>query len=88
MPLYAVIYRPSADKALKKLPKRVQRRIVLATEASGVNPRPLQSLKMQGQDNLWRIRVGDYRIVYTIEDGQLIVLVIRIAHRKDVYRGK
>ena len=50
-------------------------------------PRPIGSVKLEGEENLWRIRVGDYRIVYTIEDKKLIVLVVRIAHRKDVYRG-
>jgi mRNA interferase RelE/StbE len=87
VPAYSVIYRPSADKALKKLPEKVQKRIVTATEELGSNPHPIGSLKLAGEDNLWRIRVGDYRIVYTIENKQLIVLVVRIAHRRDVYRG-
>jgi mRNA interferase RelE/StbE len=51
------------------------------------NPRPPGVLKMSGADNLWRIRIGDYRVVYEIHDERLIVLVLRVAHRKDVYRG-
>jgi len=42
---------------------------------------------MKGHEDLWRIQVGDYRVIYTIEDGKLLVLVVRIEHRKDVYRG-
>lgn len=43
-------------------------------------------MKLAGEENLWRIRVGDYRIIYTIRDKQLLILVLRIAHRRDVYR--
>jgi mRNA interferase RelE/StbE len=83
---YAVIYKPSADKALRKLPEKVQRRIAAATEALGEDPRPPGSKKLEGADDFWRIRVGLYRVVYTIQDEALIVLVVRVAHRKDVYR--
>jgi mRNA interferase RelE/StbE len=83
---YKVIFKPSADKALSKLPVDVQRRIVAAVEALAVEPRPPGVVKMAGDDNLWRVRVGEYRIVYEIHDGQLIVLVLRVAHRRDVYR--
>ncbi len=51
-----------------------------------VNPRPKGVKKLSGLDDLYRIRVGDYRIVYQIHDDRLIVLVVRIGHRKDVYR--
>ena len=45
-------------------------------------------MKLNGDENLWRIRIGDYRVVYEIHDDRLIVLVLRVAHRKDIYRGK
>jgi mRNA interferase RelE/StbE len=83
---YAVIYKPSADKALRRLPEKVQRRIVAATAALADDPRPPGSVKLHDADDLWRIRVGQYRVVYTIQDEALIVLVLRVAHRKDVYR--
>ena len=51
------------------------------------NPRPPGCVKLQGEDVLWRIRVGDYRVVYAIREEELIVLVVKVAHRKDVYRG-
>jgi mRNA interferase RelE/StbE len=49
-------------------------------------PRPMGVEKLEGEDDLYRVRVGDYRVVFTISDERLIVLVVRIAHRKDVYR--
>jgi mRNA interferase RelE/StbE len=84
---YVVAFKPSADKALRKLPSKVQERIALATKELRDDPRPRGCKKLKGEDNLWRIRVGDYRVVYTIKDDQLIVLVVRVAHRKDVYQG-
>ncbi len=86
MPQYAVFFKPSADKALRRLPKEIQRRIIIAVNNLQDDPRPAGSMKMQGGDDLWRIRVGDYRVVYTIKDKHLVVLVLRIGHRRDVYR--
>jgi mRNA interferase RelE/StbE len=76
----------AADKALRKLPVKVQRRIAAATEALADEPRPTGCAKLHGTDDLWRIRVGQYRVVYTIEDEDLIVLVVRVAPRKDIDR--
>jgi len=84
---YAIIYKPSADKTLRKLPEKVQRRIAAATEALADDPRPPGAKELQGADELWRIRIGEYRVVYTIQDEALIVLIVRVAHRKDVYRS-
>jgi len=86
MAAYRVIVKPSADKALQKLPLDVQRRIVASLRELSVSPRPAGVVKMTGADNLWRIRVGTYRIVYEIQDARLIVLVVRIGDRKDIYR--
>jgi mRNA interferase RelE/StbE len=87
MAQYNVAFKPSADKALRKLPESVQRRIAAAAKELGDNPRPPGCAKLKGEDDLWRIRVGDYRVVYTIEDDKLLVLVVRVAHRKEVYRS-
>ena len=84
---YSVVLAPSADKQLKKLPRDAQRRIVLALEKLADAPRPRGAVKLAGEDELWRIRVGTYRAVYTIDDEKLVVLMLRIAHRKDAYRG-
>ncbi len=85
MASYRVIFKSSADKSLRKLPENVQVRIAAATEELAKNPRPPGCQKLKGEDNLGRIRVGDYRVVYSIKDDVLIVLVVRVANRKDVY---
>ena len=84
---YEVILSPKAEKQLDALPKPIQRRIAEAAEGLETNPRPHGVKKLEGADNLWRIRVGDYRLVYTIEDDRLIVLVVKIGHRREIYRG-
>jgi mRNA interferase RelE/StbE len=83
---YKVIFKPSADKALQKLPVEVQRRIVAAADALAVEPRPHGVVKMVGDNNLWRVRGGEDRLLYGNHDGQVVVLVLRVAHRRDVYR--
>jgi mRNA interferase RelE/StbE len=84
---YRVLFKPSADKALRKLPESVQKRIAAAAEELGDDPRPPGCVKLKCEADLWRIRVGDYRVVYAIQGDELLVLVVRVAHRKDVYRG-
>ena len=86
MQRYAVIAKPSVDKALLRLPENIQQRIVVAMDELALNPRPPGCVKLAGDDNLWRIRVGDYRVVYEIHDRRLLILVVRIGHRKDIYR--
>ena len=88
MAKYRVIFKPSADRQLRKLPVDVQRRIVGDVESLARNPRPAGVVKLTGDENLWRIRIGDYRVVYEIHDDRLMVLVLRVANRKDVYRKK
>ena len=79
--------KPSAAKSLARLPVDLQQRIVRALETLAGDPRPHGVVKMAGDDNLWRVRVGDFRIVYEIHDDVLLVLVLRIGHRREVYRG-
>jgi mRNA interferase RelE/StbE len=83
---YSVLLSPSAERDLGALDKPVQRRVVARIEALAENPRPAGVAKLQGVANAWRIRVGDYRVLYTIEDGRLVVLVVKIGHRREVYR--
>ena len=84
---YALDYLPGASKAIARLPRDMQRRILDGVEKLSANPRPPGSVKLTGQD-AYRIRVGDYRIIYTIHDRRLLVLVIDVGHRRDVYRRK
>jgi mRNA interferase RelE/StbE len=76
---------PSAKKELEALPKKVIQRVNAALECLAENPRPHGSLKIKGEDNLYRIRVGKYRVLYEIHDKTVTVLVVRIRHRKDAY---
>lgn len=85
---YEVSFAPAAARQLRKLPKAVQERILDAAGQLATDPRPMGVVKLEGDDELYRIRAGDYRIIYQIADEQLIVLVVRIAHRKDAYRRK
>jgi mRNA interferase RelE/StbE len=84
---YRVEIKPKAEKALGKMPKPDRVHIIRALEELEPDPRPKDAVKMVGSDSTYRVRVGDYRIVYEIVDRILFVYVVRIAHRKDVYRG-
>ena len=84
---YQVTVTPAADHVIAKLPRDVRRRIADRLVALADNPQPPGSIKLTGED-AYRIRVGDYRIIYTIQDDRLIVLVIDIGHRRDVYRRR
>ncbi len=84
---YPVEVKPSAAKSLAKLPRPFQVRIAQRIDALSVDPQPLGAEQLRGHQNLLRIRAGDYRIIYTIMDDRLIVLVVRIGHRREVYRG-
>lgn len=83
---YALQFRPAALRQLRKLPKDALRRIRTATEDLRDEPRPEGAAKLAGTHDLWRIRVGDYRVVYTIADDVLVVTVVRVGHRREVYR--
>ena len=83
--MYTITFRSSAVKELRKLSEHNRKSITDAIDVLAEVPRPNGVKKMAGV-NAWRIRVGDYRVVYSIEDRQLVVEVIRIRHRRDVYR--
>lgn len=82
---YAVSYDPKALRELGKLDKQVARRIMRAVNALAADPRPSVARALVGFPNLWRIRIGDYRAIYTVRDAELMVLVLRVAHRSSVY---
>ena len=84
---YRVLFEASAARALARAPTTMRRRLTGAIELLSIDPRPPGAVMLRGGDRgRWRVRVGDYRIVYAIEDGDLVVLVLRIAHRREVYR--
>jgi mRNA interferase RelE/StbE len=83
---YSIEFSPSAAKSFAKLDKPLRLRISGAIELLAVDPRPPAAKMLRGDEQgWWRVRVGDYRIVYTITDGRLSILVLRIGHRRDVY---
>ncbi|MGQ0635737.1 MAG: type II toxin-antitoxin system RelE family toxin [Planctomycetaceae bacterium] len=82
-----IVIAPEARRNLKRLHGAIRRRIADGIDALADDPRPPGAVRLAGDvDNLWRIRVGDYRIVYRIQDDRLIVLILRIGHRRDVYK--
>ena len=84
--MYQVKVAEEAAKFIRKQDKRIQRQIINSIRALAKNPRPQGRKKLQGHKELYRIRSGNYRIVYTIREKKLLVLVVRVAHRKDIYR--
>jgi mRNA interferase RelE/StbE len=84
---YRVEFRPAAMRALRRIPKPFKARLLTAISALADTPRPPGSVRLQGPEGFHRVRVGDYRIVYLIQDRVLVVCVVRVAHRRDVYRG-
>ncbi len=84
---YEVRLEPSAERALRKLPVQIRSRMGSRLDGLASNPRPSGCEKLGGVDDLYRVRVGDYRVVYQVSDEVLVVLVVTIGHRSDVYRG-
>ena len=85
---YKVLIKPSAVKELESISRKAdRRRIVERISALADNPRPPGSQKISGNDR-YRLRQGPYRIIYSIEDNALVVYVVKVGHRKEVYRGK
>jgi mRNA interferase RelE/StbE len=84
---YTVKISRPAEKFLRGLTdKKLYERLREAINALEENPRPANSVKLQGNEELYRVRVGDYRIVYQIQDQQLVVLIVQVGHRREIYR--
>lgn len=83
---YAVSFTASAAKDMRAFDEPTRRRVAKAVDALSASPRPEGARKLKATEDIYRIRVGDYRILYQIADRQLLVLVVRVRHRKDAYR--
>ena len=83
---YAVTFARSARRELEDLEPRHIDRVLTRIEGLASEPRPSGAKKLQGAQQLWRIRVGDYRVVYSVNDRQRVVDIVRVRHRRDVYR--
>lgn len=86
MASYRLDYTKGVDKDLRKIPGKDAVRIVRAIDKLASNPLPSGCVKLAGYDIEYRIRIGDYRVIYQIHEAVLVVLVIEIGHRKDIYR--
>lgn len=85
---YRVEIKASAVKEIAALPGREQRRVIRAIESLAAAPRPPGARKLSGSEDVYRVRVGDYRIIYQVFDKVLVVQVVRVGHRRDVYRRR
>ena len=86
MESYTITWRKSTKKDLRKIPEVDVLEILAAVEALAGNPFPIGSMKLSGTQDVHRIRVGKYRVIYDVMGKELVIEVIRVAHRKDVYR--
>jgi mRNA interferase RelE/StbE len=84
---YKVVFERKYIKDLKHVHPSYHKAVMETSLSLGNNPRPDGYIKLKGADNLFRVRIGPYRIIYTIQDDKLIVLVLEIGDRKDVYKS-
>lgn len=82
---YAIQFEKAAIRVLKKLVPAVLDQLRQDIEQLGIQPRPPGCIKLKGSLNLWRVRSGDYRIIYQVQDTKLIVLIVDVGHRRDIY---
>ena len=86
MPSYEIVFARSARKELQALSYTVAERILEKVELLALSPRPSGCQKLRGHSNLWRIRVGEYRVIYSIDDNNRVVDVSVVRHRSEAYR--
>jgi len=86
MASFAITFARSARKELERLGEPIATRIFRRIERLGSDPRPAGCRKLEGAEDLWRIRIGDYRVIYSVDDSGRVVDITAIRHRSDVYR--
>lgn len=86
MALYKIVFAKRVRKDFRKIPKRDANRLLKAIKLLAADPLPSHSKKLKGEE-LFRIRMGNYRVIYSIEGDQMIVAVVKVGHRKDVYKS-
>ena len=86
MPEYDIFFVRSARRELEALPETIAQRVLKRIRLSRGDPRPQGARKLQGNSQLWRIRVGDYRVIYEINDEQRVLEVAHVRHRREAYR--
>ena len=83
---YSVTFTKASKRQFDKLSRPVQQRLGAVIEQLTRDPRPAGAIKLSGEDGLYRVRGGDYRAIYQIQDARLLILVVKIGHRREVYR--
>jgi mRNA interferase RelE/StbE len=83
---YRIEFAPAATRQLGSLPRKQKVRIASKIDALSSDPRPPGCVKLRGSEDIYRIRVGDYRILYQVKDDILLVLVVKVAHRGEAYK--
>ena len=83
---YQIEWKPSALKELRGFQKEAVRRIILTVEKLADNPFPSGVRKLVGSEYTYRVRIGDYRVIYSVYEQRLLIEIVRVGHRKDVYR--
>lgn len=86
MPSYSILWKPSAIKELEGLSPELISKVLKSVEILAEDPFPASCRKIQGAEYSYRIRVGDYRVIYSVFKRELIIEIIRVRHRRDVYR--
>ncbi len=84
---YRIEFTPRADRQFRGLERSLEIRLGRRIDSLAENPRPQGIKKLSGEEDMYRLRVGDYRIIFQIREKSLLVLIVRIGHRSDVYRG-
>ncbi|MGL5828715.1 MAG: type II toxin-antitoxin system RelE family toxin [Angustibacter sp.] len=82
---YRVEFTSASARQVKKLPRPTRTRILRAIESLAEEPRPPGARKLAGQATAWRVRTGDYRIIYEVLDDELVITIVRAGHRREVY---
>jgi mRNA interferase RelE/StbE len=86
MASYKLVWRTSAERELRKLPREVVARMVGLAESLAKNPFPQGAVKLAGSEHTWRVRSGDYRLIYSVTAAILVVEIVKLGHRREVYR--
>jgi mRNA interferase RelE/StbE len=84
--VYRIEFTRQAERQFKALPRNIQTRLKSHIDRLIEDPRPSGAYKLSGKDDLYRIRVGDYRVIYAVQDKALLILVLKVGHRGNVYR--
>ena len=85
---YLVTIAPAAERQIRTFDPPVRRRVQAVIDLLAADPRPPRAIQLVGGAGEWRVRTGDYRIIYEIHDDRLVVLVLRVGHRREIYESR